>query len=240
MSFRENKGLWLCAGAIVIALVALVWLLLSGGPRTLVVLFPDVGELKRDDPVIWHDYVIGRVTEISPLVDNQVGVTIRLNEDYASRITRGTRFTLRRSALFGMVGSNAIDVETPSEFGLPFLDGEKIQGISPPRPTLVEQGKSVAQEYWQQLKDHVDVLIAEYERSPYKKDIEDALKELKTLTEKGISQAKEGLEQFRKSHQKEYDAVVKKLEQARDWLRKQGDEPGARRLQEEIDKLLKK
>jgi hypothetical protein len=240
MSFRENKGFWLCTGAIVIALVALVWLLLSGGPRTLVVLLPDAGELKRSDPVIWHDYVIGRVTAISPLVDNQVGVTISLNEDYASRITRGARFTLRRSALFGLVGSNAIEVETPEEGGLPFLDGERVQGYSPPRQTLVEQGKSAARDYWEQIKNRTNDLIREYERSPYKKDVEDALTDLKALTEKGIAQAKEGLERFRTSHQKEFDAVRKKLEEARDWLRKKGDEAGARKLQEEIDKLIKK
>jgi ABC-type transporter Mla subunit MlaD len=239
MSFRENKGLWLIVAAIVISLGALIWLLLSGAPRTLVVLFPDIGELKREDPILWHDYVVGRVVKIEPLVDNQIGVTIRLNEDYAKKIRRGTQFTLKRAALFGYVGSNAITVETPSEGGLPYLEGERIQGISPPKPTIVEQGKQVTSEYWQRLKDQAAELLDQYHKSPYRKEVEDALAELKTLAEEGSKQAKEGLEQFRKDHQKDFDAAMKKLEQARDWIRKKGDEAGARKIQDEIDRLRK-
>lgn len=239
MSFRENKGLWLIVAAIVISLGALIWLLLSGAPRTLVILFPDIGELKHDDPVLWHDYVVGRVEKIEPLVDDQIGVTIRLNEDYAKKIKRGTRFTLKRTALFGYVGSNAITVETPAEGSLPYLEGEKIQGISPPKPTLVEQGKQVTREYWQRLKDQAAELLDQYNQSPYRKEVEAALAELKTLAEAGSKQAEQGLEQFRKDHQKDFDAVMKKLEQARDWIRKKGDESGARKIQDEIDRLKK-
>lgn len=239
MSFGENKGLWLSVAAAVIAVGALIWLLISGGPRTVVILFPDAGELKREDPVLWHDYTVGRVVKIEPLVDNQIGVTIRLNEDYAQKLTRGTQFTLKRSVLFGYLGSNAIVVETPSEPGQPYLEGEHIQGISPPKPTLVEQGKQVTLEYWQRLKDQAAQLIDEYNKSPYRKEVEDALAQLKTLAEEGAGQAKEGLEQFRKDHQKEFDAVVKKLERARDWIKEKGDEAGARRLQDEIDRLKK-
>ncbi len=239
MSIRENKGLWLSLAAAVIAVGALIWLLVSGAPRTLVILFPDIGELKRDDPVLWHDYVVGRVVKIEPLVDNQIGVTIRLNEDYAQRLTQGSTFTLKRAALFGYLGSNSILVEAPSEPGRPYLEGEHIQGISPPKPTLVEQGKEAALEYWQRLKDQASQLIDEYNKSPYRREVEDALAQLKTLAEEGTRQAKEGLQQFRKDHQKELDAVVKKLERARDWIREKGDEAGARRIQEEIDKLKK-
>jgi len=239
MSFRENKGLWLIAAAIIIALGALIWLLLSGAPRTLVILFPDIGELKRDDPIVWHDYTVGRVVKIEPLVDNQIGVTIRLNEDYAKKIRRGTQFTLRRSALFGYVGSNAITVETPSEGGLPYFEGEKIQGISPPKPTLVEQGKEITTEYWQRLKDQAAELLAQYNKSPYRKEVEAALAELKALGDKGSKLAKDELARFRKDNQEELDAVMKKLEQARDWIRKKGDEAGARKIQDEIDRLKK-
>lgn len=239
MSFGQNKALWLSVGGTAIAIVALVWLLLSGGARTLVVLFPDAGELKREDPVLWHDFVVGRIEKIEPLVDNQIGVTIRLNEDYAAKITHGTRFTLRRAALFGYVGSNAIEVETPSERGLPYVEGERVQGISPPKPTLITQGKQVTLEYWKQLQDQAGALLEQYEKSPYRKDVEDGLTQLKALAEEGTKQAKTSLEQFRKDHKKDFDAAMKKLEQARDWIRKKGDEVGARRIQEEIDKLKK-
>jgi hypothetical protein len=239
MSFRENKGLWLSLAAALIALVALIWLLFSGGPRTLVVLFPDVGDLKGEDPVVWHGYTVGRVTKIEPLVENQIAVTIRLNEDYAAKITHGTRFTLKRAALFGFVGANAIEIETPTQPGPPYTEGEKVQGISPPKPTLVEQGKQWTLAYWQQLKDQAAALLEEYNQSPYRKDVDDALGQLKALAEEGAKQAQGGLGQFRKEHQKDFDSALKKLEQARDWIRKKGDEAGARRLQQEIDNLKK-
>jgi ABC-type transporter Mla subunit MlaD len=239
MSFRENKGLWLGILAVILAIAALIWLLISGGPRTLVILFPEIGELKKEDPVLWRDYKVGRVETIEPLVDNQIGVTIRIREDYAAKITRGTKFTLKQASVLGLIGQNAIEIETPSEPGLPYLDGERIQGVSPPRPTLVEQGKQKTSEYWQQLKDQAAALLDEYQKSPYRREVEDALAELKNLAEKGTLQAKDGLEQFRKDHQKEFDSALAKLEQALDWIRKKGDELGARKIQEEIDKLKK-
>lgn len=239
MSFSNTKWVWLAVGAAVIALIALIWLLVSGGPRTLVVLFPDIGELKRDDPVLWRDYQVGRVSRIEPMVDNQIGVTIRLNEDYGRKITRGATFTLKRAALFGFVGTNAIIVETPSESGPPFIEGEKVQGISPARPTLVEEGKELTLEYWQQLKEQAADLLDYYNKSPYRKDVEDALAQLKNLAEEGAKQAKESLAQFRKDHQKDIDEIMKKLEAARDWIRKKGDEESARRIQVEIDRLKK-
>ncbi len=239
MSISNTKWVWLGVGVAVIAVIALVWLLVSGGPRSLVILFPDIGELKRDDPVLWHDYQVGRVVQIEPLVENQIAVTIRLNEDYGRKITRGATFTLKRAALFGFVGSNAIIVETPSENGLPYLEGERVQGISPPKPTLVEEGKQVTKEYWQQLKDQAAELLDYYNKSPYRKDVEDAVTRLKVLAEEGAKQAKESLAQFRKDHQKDIDDIMKRLEEARDWIRKQGDEESARRIQREIDRLKK-
>ena len=206
---------------------------------TLIVLLPDAGDLKRNDPVYWHGYTVGRVVQIEPLIENQVGVTIRINEDYASQITRGTTFTLKRAALFGYIGTNAIEIETPSEPGLPFTPGDKVQGISPPKPTLVEQGKQAALEYWQQLKTQAAALRDAYKDSPYRKEIQAALDELGALAEEGTRQAKGGLDQFRKDHQKDFDQVLKKLEEARDWIRKKGDEPGARKIEEEIGKLKK-
>ena len=237
MSFSENKGLWLGLCAAIILIAVLIWLLVSGGPLSLVILFPDSGELKRDDPVIWHGYAIGKVVNVEPLVDNQVGVTIQLREDYAAKITEGTRFTLKRPALFGWVGASAIEIETPPETGRHYTDGERIQGISPPKPTLVEEGKQVTLEYWQQLRDQADRLMEEYRQSPYSKEIEAAVAELKALAEKGAGQAKESLEQFRTDHKDEIDRIRQKLEEAREWMRKKGDEFGAKKLQEEIDRL---
>ena len=239
MSFRENKGMWLGIAAALLVIVAIIWLILSGGPLTLVVLFPDIGELKREDPVIWRGYAVGKVVKVEPLVDNQIGVTIQLREDYAAKVTHGTRFTLKRAPLFGLVGGNAIEIETPSEMGRRFADGERVQGISPPKPTLVEEGKQYARDYWRQIQSQAAQLVEEYRQSPYRKEVEDALSQIRTLAEQGAGQAQEGLEQFRKDHQKELDAAMKRLEQARDWIRKKGDEPAARKVEEEIKRLKK-
>ncbi len=240
MSFGENKGLWISLGAVVLALIAILWILLSASPPTLVILLPETGDLKKDDPVLWHEFVVGKVTRIEPLVNNQFGVTIRLNEDYTSRITQGTTFTLRRRTLLGLVGRNAIDIEIPASPGRPYQKGETVQGVSPPAKTLVDQGKQLTIEYWRQLTGQATALIEEYKQSPYKKQVDDALQQLKALAEEGARQAADKLDEFRKNHQQEIDRVVEKLEQARDWMKKKGDAPGAERLQKEIDGLKKK
>lgn len=237
MSFSENKGFWIVSAAAVLAVVTLVWLLLSGGPTRIVVLFPDAGGLKREDPVLWHGYTVGKVEKIEPLVDNQVGVTVRLREDYTDEITRGSRFTLTRSALFGYVGRNAIEVETPAERSAPYAPGEHVQGISPPRPTVTEQARQAALKYWELARKEAADLTDIYRSSPYRADIDDALGQLRSLAELGAAQAQKGLEAFRRDHRPEIDRVLEKLEEARDWMRRQGDEPGADRLQQEIDRL---
>jgi ABC-type transporter Mla subunit MlaD len=237
MSLSENKGFWLALAVAAILVGVLLWVLLSSKPFVLVVLFNDVGELKRGDPVLWKGFTIGKIDKIEPLVDNQIGVTIRLREDYADRITHGTEFLLKRASLMGLVGTNAIELATPAAPGTPFSSGEKVQGKSEPAPTLVEDGKRIALEFWQQLKDETNRLQQELQDSPYRKEAVEALKELGALAEKGAEEAKEGVDQFRKEHQQEIDRMLKKLEELRDKMRHAGDQTGARRVEKEIDRL---
>ena len=68
------------------------------------VLLDDVGDLKKGDPVVWKTFTIGKVESIEPLVDNHVGVTISIKEDYAPGISHGTTFMLRSSQLMGLIG----------------------------------------------------------------------------------------------------------------------------------------
>ncbi len=236
MSFEDNKGLW--AGVAVLAVIAavLIWIIATAEPFRLVILFDDIGTLKKDDPVLWKGFDIGKVEDIQPLVENQVGVTIRIKEDYISSITHGSEFILKRSALFGYVGRDAIEVVTPPTSGTPFARGEKIQGKSP-KPTLIQQGTEVALRYWNQLKDEAGLLMEEYRQSPYRQDVEQALEALKTLADKGAAQAKDGLERFRKEHQTDLDNAIANLKGLRDKLLKKGDQSGARRLEKEIEKL---
>jgi hypothetical protein len=237
MSFNENKGLWLMVSLTVAAAAALIWVLLSAQPLRLVILYSDVGDLKRDDPVVWRGVTIGKVEDIRPFVDNQLGVTIRIREDHKSKLSHGTEFILKKASFFGLVGNNAIEVVTPSSPGTPFSSGEKVHGKVISKPSLVEQGKKWSQEYWQQLKAETGQLIDALKSSPYRKEAVEELDQLKTLAEQGAREAKEGLEDFRKAHQNDLDEILKRLERLRDEMRRKGDGTSATQVEKEIDRV---
>jgi hypothetical protein len=237
MSFNENKGLWLMAGGTIAAAVALLWILISAQPLRLIILYNDVGDLKRDDPVVWRGITIGKVEEIRPLVEYQLGVTIRIREDHASKVTHGAEFILKKASFFGLVGNNAIEVVTPSIPGTPFSSGEKVQGKALAKPSLVEEGKKWGQEYWQRLKTETGQLIDALRSSPYRQEAEEALDQLKTLAEEGARVAKDGLDDFGKAHQKDLDEALKRLEHLRDEMRRKGDGTRAIQVEKEIDRV---
>lgn len=215
MSLSEKKTVWLAAAAAAVLMAALLWFLVAGKPFLLVVLFDDVGNLRRGDPVLWKGFTIGRVDKIEPLVDNRIGVTIRLREDYGRRVTRGSEFRLKRTSLLGLAGTNGIEVVTPDSPGAPFASGERVQGISSPVRSLLEKSGQAAAEFWQYLREESGKLAEELRNSPYREQASEALKELGSLVEKGAGQAKEGAERFRREHQEEIDRLLRKLEDLR-------------------------
>jgi len=237
MTFGENKWIWIGIMAVVVAIAVILGFILLSEPFRLIVLYDEVGDLKKEDPVVWKEFTIGKVEQIQPLVDNRIGVTIRLREDYATRITRGSEFVLKRTAFLGLVGSNAIEVITPSTPGTPFARGEKILGKITPKTSLLEDSRKWTLDSWNRLRDATSALVEEFRTSPYKKEAEDALSSLKSLAEEGAAQAKEGLQHFRKNHSKDFEDIVKKLEILRDQMRKKGDERAARQLGEQIEKI---
>jgi MlaD protein len=237
MSFRDSKGVWAGLALLTVLVGVLLWLFLFSRPFLLVILFDDVGSLKRGDPVLWKGFAIGRVERIEPLVDNKIGVTIRVRQDYEGRVLHGSEFVLKRSALMGLIGQDAIEILTPAAQGKPYENGEKVRGKSTPDQTLVEQGKNLAQEFWRGLSEQAGRLMNEFQNSPYRQEALDAFKELEVLAQRGMASAKEGLEEFRKDHQDEIDRVMKKLSDLRDRMRKAGDEAGAREVEKQIDGL---
>ncbi|HYK91596.1 MAG TPA: MlaD family protein [Acidobacteriota bacterium] len=236
MSFSENKGLWLMVVFMAVVAAVLVWVILSAQPLRLVVLYERIGGLKHDDPLMLQGITIGKVEDIKPMVDNQIGVSVRIREDYASKLTEGTNFILREASFFGLVGKNAIEVVPPPTPGRQFSRGEKVQGQIPSQPSLIEQGKKWSQEYWIQLKSDTSQLIDVLRTSPYRYEAEAALDQLRTLADEGARVAREGMEDFRRSHQKDLDEILKKLEQLRDEMRRKGDVPGASRIEKEIQR----
>lgn len=237
MSFKDNKGLWLGVAVLVVIAAILIWMLATAEPFRLVILFDDIGGLQKGDPVLWKGFEIGKVENIQPLVENKIGVTIRIKEDYVQGITRGTEFVLKRSALLGLLGRDAVEIITPSSPGAPFNRGERVQGKSIPKPSLIKQGTVLGLQYWNQLKDETSRAMEEFRRSPYREDAEQALAQLKTLAEQGALQAKDGLNQFQKDHKKDLEDALAKLRNLRDKLLKKGDQSGARRLDQGIEKL---
>ena len=233
----ENRSLWIAIAVLVLLAGILAWAFLSSGPMRLIVLFDEIGGLKKDAPVVWRDFTIGKVVGIQPLVDNQFGVTIELREDYASKITRGSEFYLKPAPLLGIFDQDVVEVVTPQSPLAPFTNGEKVRGKRYPASLFPEQARRWSQEYLRELTDQAGRLIEAFRDSPYRKDAEEVLRQLKEIGERGAALAKDQLEDFRRAHEKDLERIRKKLEQIRDEMRKRGDNGGAEKVEKEIGKM---
>lgn len=237
MALAGSKSFWVICILVVILGAFVFWAITSAKPLRLVILYDDIGELKKGDPVVWKTFTIGKIESIEPLVDNQIGVTISIKEDYADRITHDTTFTLQSEQLLGLIGQNAIEIELPPVAGRPYEQGEKVQGVRIPETSLVEEGKQWTLDQWRRLKDQVSLILEESKSSPYRAELEEALDRAKSLAEQGIRQVKEGAEKFRKEHQKDFEDALKNLERIRDEMARKGDQAAAKALTEQIEKL---
>ncbi len=237
MSVSENKWLLLSLAAVLCLAAAIVWMVVSSPPFRLTVLFADIGSLQVGDAVVWKDFQIGRVEKIQPLVENQIGVTIRIKEDYVPSITHGSAFILKRSSFLGLVGRNGVEVVTPSAPGTPYRRGERVQGASETDPSSLQKGIQWTADSFARLKRQSGQLMEEFRNSTYRRDAEEALDELASLAEEGSRQTQDHIEKFRQDHQNEIDAALHKLEVLRDKLRKSGDENRARKVEEDLDRF---
>jgi ABC-type transporter Mla subunit MlaD len=237
VSFVENRGLWFGAAGLALSLALIIWLLAGSQPLRLVILFDDVGGLKKEDPVLWKGLEIGKVEEIRPLVENKIGVTIKIPEDHVSTISHGSEFALKRSKLLGLVGQDAIEVTIPRTPGAPFSSGEKVYGISTPQASLLKDGKEIGLQYWNQIKEEATRFFEEVRNSPYRDDLAEAAGRLKKLASEGARQTAEEVGRFSREHRKELESLVQEMKRLKEKLLKTGDQPGARRMEKQIEKL---
>jgi len=240
MAFETKNAKW-WAGLTVVAVAAIVaWFLLSPGGFPLVVLVDDVGGLKKDAPVLWREFPIGKVKEIRPLVDNKIGITIELRSEYASQITRGSEFRLKPAKWLGLIGEDTLEIVTPPKPGAPFQPGEKVEGTVMTADDLLEVGKQWTLEHWEQLKQQTSELVSRFQNSRYRKEIEELLGRIRDLSEEGASVAQGEAEQFQKKHRKDWEDLVNRLEKIRNEMRAAGEESEAREVEKQIERIRRK
>jgi len=216
----SSKGIILTV-VVLVTLALCWWFLIRPEPFTLTILFDRVGGLRQDDPVTWRGFTIGKVEKIEPLVENRIGVMIRIAGDYAGRLGEGTTFSLAESSFFGMVGQNAIDVETPENPSRPLTSGEKVVGVIPDRPSLLEQGRNWTLEQWNQVRERSAALADEFRNSPRRAEAEEALEALGKIASDAARQTGKSLEDFRKHHQAELDEILRKIDRLRQELERE-------------------
>jgi len=139
----------------------------------------------------------------------------------------------------GIFDQDVVEVVTPQSPLAPFTNGEKVRGKRYPASLLPEQARRWSREYLKELTDQAGRLIESFRDSPYRKEVEEALHQLREIGERGAALAKDQLEDFRRAHEKDLERIRKKLEQIRDEMRKGGDDAGAEKVEREIGKMKK-
>ncbi len=188
MPLLRSKLFWLLCAVVALAAATAYWMVSTAEPRRLTILFDDVAGLRKGDPVIWKTFTIGKVEAIEPLVDNQIGVTVAIREEYAARIARGSTFVLKTAGLLGLVGKNAIEIRLPESPGGRYHQGEKIPGVRAESASLIEEGKQWTLERWNRLKDDMSAMLEESRSGSYRAEVEKALARIKGLAERGAGQ----------------------------------------------------
>ena len=185
------------------------------------------GGLRKDDPVTWRELTIGKVDKIEPLVENRIGVRIKIRSEYADRLDEGATFTLVEPSFFGLLGAHGISVDTPQPRGKPLARGQHVPGITPPRRSLVEDSKRWTLEQWREVRDGTADLLAEFEKSPLRGDAEEALADLKRAAAEAAEKTGSSLEEFKRKHQDDLDRALRKLDRLRDELKRGRPQPPA-------------
>jgi phospholipid/cholesterol/gamma-HCH transport system substrate-binding protein len=116
----------LALAALLLAAVALAWVLLRSHPYEYRLVFPSAGQLVKGDVVRIGGSPAGTVTSVGLSDDDQAQVDIAIKQGYG-RLHEGTTATIRAEGLTG-VASRYVDVSPASETRPVLDDGALIRG----------------------------------------------------------------------------------------------------------------
>lgn len=184
------------------------WLVHRGEVKVTIVFSQSQG-LRRGDPVLENDAVIGKVIDVSPLGDREA-ITVRVSRDHRRAIVTDSLFSVERRAL---VVTNTFAVGRP-------VDSEAILYAREDRLSrwLARHGSAV-KPYLDRFRAKADELID---------------RDFREWTARVPEWKKEGREAF----ERHLDEVKKQVEQAEEDLRKSDKADEARRLKERFERWL--
>ena len=173
------------------------------------IVFDDGGGIRRGDPVVSNDVIIGRVERVDD-VDTRKAITVRLDRDH--------RRAILQDSLFAIDGSKVVVTNTLA-VGAPIEDGAIIHAKEDRVSRwLAKHGTSVAT-YIEQVRARADRLIDH--------DFDD-------WTAKTPEWKKEGADSF----SKHLDEVKRKVEKAQIELESSHKMDEARHLKERFDRWM--
>ena len=146
------------------------WMVTRGTVKATLI-FQSAGGLKSGDPVVQNQLVVGKVTNISKL-DDQDAVTVRLDRDHRKSIVSDSLFTIDDHKLIVM---NAFAVGAPVEDGAVIQvkddathrwmakNGQKLEPLVDKLKTEADKGvesvRTSSSDEAQKLKEKVDALV---------------------------------------------------------------------------------
>jgi phospholipid/cholesterol/gamma-HCH transport system substrate-binding protein len=123
---RSHGGRRLAAAALLLGVIALLWLVLSGdGAYSYRFHFENAGQLVKGDIVRVGGTPVGQVTGIELTADSRAEVTVSVDEDFAP-LHHGTTATIRAQSLIG-IANRFVDVHPGPNFRQPLEDGAVLE-----------------------------------------------------------------------------------------------------------------
>ncbi|MGH2959286.1 MAG: MlaD family protein, partial [Solirubrobacterales bacterium] len=97
-----NRQRQVVIGALVVALLIVIWMVMQSGGYSVNARFETGGQLVKGANVTVGGKAIGKVESITLTDDNQANVKMKINDDSLDPLHRGTTATIRQFSLSGV------------------------------------------------------------------------------------------------------------------------------------------
>lgn len=191
----------------------------AGGSIDIIVLYPGTSGLEVGGELRMSGFAVGEVTELELEPDGRVGVRIRMEPEYSTYVTEGSKFALKREDL----APNTRYIELDPGPGEPVADETRFEGGVSWADRLHDMTWELLDSVGEtEFKKHLEELTAAAEQAA-----EQGWEEWESRRPELEAEGRHLLEQLEKEGGEAAETLRKKLEKYLEEMEQTEDEPGS-------------